>query len=73
MPIVIGGKAEYPYQGDFKTIGAWWYMDRTVLNFSANVDVGIFGEKNIKVSFLLFDTRWESSPKGQIDLSQFIK
>jgi hypothetical protein len=60
VPIVAGAKFEYPFQGDIKRVGGYLYMDRVILNISANVDVSIFGEKNVKMTYLLFDTKWES-------------
>ena len=72
VPIVFGGKGEYPYKGDFRTAATWWYLDRTNVNFTANVSVGILGEKNIKVTYLLFDTKWESE-KSEWHLDQISK
>lgn len=72
VPIVAGGKGEYPFKGDMKTLGVYFYMDRTNLNITANIDIGIFGEKNIKLTYVLFDTTWKSDPK-KINLLNLIK
>ncbi len=72
VPIVVGGKGEYPNEGNFKEVAFYAYMDRTNVNITANVDVGVFGEKDIKLSYLLFDTQWKS-PKRVYNLDDLTK
>jgi hypothetical protein len=60
--ITAGVKVEYPYKMDYKNIALFPYLDRSMIDAKATIDLPILGKKDWKYSFMLFDTRWQLDP-----------